>query len=213
MVGWVIGTGFGVGFLLSNKIILVCLKLFNFTGVNVVMTSPAQLINLQLYTALLVAIIVAIPILIGEIVQFVSPALKQKERRWLGWVLPISAALFLTGSLFGGWVTQFIVSIYARYSHEFRVSNIWDIQNFFQQVVMTAILMGAIFQLPLLMSGVIRSRLVSVEVFRQNRRYFYAILILITVLLPPTDILSLILLTTPLLFLYEIGLLFNVGVA
>jgi sec-independent protein translocase protein TatC len=206
-----LGIGGGLGFLFSNKILIFCLHMFNFSGVNVMVTSPVQLINLQIYTGLLCGFLAALPFFIYQTITFARPAFKEKEYRVIKKMLPLSVTLFIIGAIFGAWVTQFIIAIYSKYSTEFQVNNMWDIQKFFSQVIMTAVLMGLIFQMPIILTVLMRLGIVKRKFLASKRRYVYVILLIIGVLLPPTDILSLILLVTPLLFLFEIALLLNMN--
>jgi sec-independent protein translocase protein TatC len=201
--------GLILGFVFSNKILIFCLNLFNFSGVNVTVTSPTQLIDLSLYTSLLSGLLAALPFFVYQTCVFVRPAFSKKEYSQIKKMLPISVLLFILGSFFGAWVTQFIIAIYSRFSSEFQVSNMWDIQKFFSQVVMTAVLMGLIFQLPILLTVLIRIGLIKQKYLSSQRRYVYASLLIVGVVLPPTDILSLVLLVAPLIFLFEIALLLN----
>jgi sec-independent protein translocase protein TatC len=107
-------------------------------------------------------------------------------------------------------VNQLIITVFSKFSSTFSVSNIWDIQRFFSQVIMTAILTGFIFQMPLVLSGMIRFKLISRKYLVSKRPYVYAVLLIIAVLLPPTDILSLIILMVPLVLLFEVALLINI---
>lgn len=209
LVVFVVGILFG--FIFSNKILIFCLKLFNFSGVNIVMTSPAQLINLSIYTGILSGFLFALPFFISQLILFARPAFTKQEYGLVKLFLPLSLILFLIGTFFGAWITQFIISMFSRFSGEFQLNNLWDIQKFFSQIVMTAILMGLIFQMPLVLTALIRTGLVSRLFFIKNRPYVYTVLLIITILLPPTDIISLLLLIAPILFLFEFTLLLNIN--
>ena len=177
------------------------------------MTSPSQLINLSIYTGILSGFLFALPFFLFRLILFVRPAFTLSEYRLVKFFLPLSVVLFLAGTFFGAWITQFIIIMFSRFSGEFQLNNYWDIQKFFYQIVITAVLMGLIFQLPLVLTALIRSGLVSRLFFIKNRRYVYAVLLFIVILLPPTDIVSLFLLIAPILFLFEFTLLLNINQA
>lgn len=208
VLGFFLGGGI-VGILFSNKIILFFLKIFNFSGINIVMTSPSQLIDLSVYTGIIVGFILSAPILIYSLFEFISNALTNDEKELLKKFLPISLALFILGNIFGAWVTQLVIIFFSKYSSGFQISNIWDIQKFFSQVVVTALIMGFVFQMPLILTVLIRLGLIKRNSLVNKRKYFYTAIIIVAVLLPTTDVLSLIFETLPLLFLFEIALLLN----
>jgi sec-independent protein translocase protein TatC len=200
-----------LGIFFSNNIMLFFLKLFNFSGVNVVATSPGQLINLSIYTGLIVGLMCLLPFLFYQLISFFRPAFTKKEYKLIKKILPISLGLFLLGAVFGAWITQFVITIYSNFSASFNISNIWDIQKFFSQVIVTALLTGIIFEVPLLLTILMRLGIMKRRFLVSKRKYVYAIIVIIAVLLPPTDILSLTLITIPLFFLFEITLLLNQG--
>ena len=207
LVVFAIGAVFG--FLFNQQILIFCIKSFNFHGVNIIVTSPGQLIELSFYTSLMSGLLFAAPVLIHEILHYVRPALADTEYKILKAYAPISGVLFLLGGAFGLWITQMILVIFAKLTTNFQVSNIWDIQKFFNQVIMTSFLTGLIFQLPLILTILIRFGLLTRGYLISQRATVYSVLLIVAMLLPPTDILSLFLLTAPLLALFEITLLLN----
>src|SRR5215813_14004047 len=71
------------------------------TGVELIVTSPTQAFNLELKLALLAAIFLAAPFILGQVWLFISPGLYKHERRYaLPFVLS-SSVLFIVGGLFG----------------------------------------------------------------------------------------------------------------
>jgi len=69
--------------------------------------------------------------------------------------------------------------------------------------------MGVVFQLPIVMTILLRLKLVKKTIFTSQRRIFYAAIMIIAVLLPPNDVISLSILTLVPIFLFEIALLLN----
>lgn len=198
-----------LGIIFSTKILNIFLKMFNFSGVNIVMTSPAQLVDLSIYTGLMVGIICLAPFLLYQLISFFKAAFTKKEYKLIKKIIPISLGLFLFGLVFGAWITQFVIVIFSNFSASFNVSNIWDIQKFFSQVIVTAILMGFVFEMPLILTVLIRMGIIKRRFLAKQRRYVYAAIVVFAVVLPPTDILSLVFITLPLFFLFEITLLLN----
>ena len=173
------------------------------------MTSPSQLIDLSLLTGIIVGLILTIPYLGYHTFAFAGNALNKKEKMLFKKFIPLSLGLFVLGAIFGGGVTQWVIALYSKFSIGFAVNNIWDIQKFFNQVIITALLTGLIFQMPLALTAMMRFGLIKRSYLVRKRRYVYVGAIIVAVLLPTTDILSLFFETLPLLFLFEIALLLN----
>lgn len=201
---------FGIlGFFYYEKIITFSLKLLDLNGVNIVFTSPFQFLNLAVSSSLLIGTIITIPILIYQILVFLKPALRVNEYRTIIAFLPLSIILFLGGFAFGFLMMKYVVSVFYTKSVELNIGNMLDVSKLLSQILVTASLMGIAFQYPIAMSLLMKFKVVAYETFVKQRPIAYVIAILFAAFMPPTDILSLILLTLPLIVLFELTLLLN----
>lgn len=202
-------TGGAVGFIYYQEIINLIMRIFSLEGINIVMTSPYQFIDLAVNCGLLTGLVLALPLLGWHLIRFIRPALKAKEYRLLLTLYPLSLILFVAGFLFGAWIIQLLIGLYAKVSLEFAVENLWSLSNFLSQIILTGLLMGLVFQLPIVLTGLIRLKVLTGRQLQRSRRYVYFIILVGVALLPPNDIVSLIALTIPPLLLFELTLLFN----
>jgi sec-independent protein translocase protein TatC len=198
-----------LGFIYYQDILGFVMKRLNLAGVNLVLTSPAQFIDLAIQTGLIIGFLAATPYLIYSILQFVLPALKAKERQIILSLLPLGFALAIVGFGFGVWIEQFVISIYAQTTIDFNVGNYWDIGNFFAQFMIMGLSMAVVFQLPVALTILLRLKVIKRQQLTKHRRYVYAGIVVFAALLPPTDMLSLALVIAPLVFLFEGALLLN----
>lgn len=201
---------FGViGFFYYEKIIIFVISLLNLGEVNIVFTSPFQFLNLAVSSSLLIGTIATIPLLIYQILIFLRPALKAKEYRSVIAFMPLSIFLFLGGFTFGFFMMRYVVSIFYSKSIELNIGNMLDISKLLSQILITSSLMGIAFQYPIVMSLLMKFKVVSHTTFVKQRPIAYIVALSFAALMPPTDILSLILLTLPLILLFEITLFLN----
>lgn len=198
-----------VGFIYYQRILSFFLQFFNLKGITIVLSSPYQFFDLAVNTGLATGFVVAAPIFFYFLLTFLRPALKKKEYRLVTRLIPVSLVLFVVGFAFGAWVMQFVINLYSQTAIDFNIGNIWDISHFFAQVIIVGLCLGLVFQLPVVMTLLLRLKIVKREVFTSKRRYAYAIILIIAAILPPSDIISLIILTIVPLLLFEIALLFN----
>lgn len=198
-----------IGFIYYRPIINLIMRIFSLEGINIVLTSPYQFIDLAVNCGFLTGLIFSLPLLGFNIIRFVRPALKAKEHRLLLRLYPFSLILFIAGFLFGAWIIQLVIRLYARMSLEFSVENLWDLSSFLGQILSTGILMALVFQLPIILFGLLRLGIVQIQALKAARKYVYAGILIFVALLPPNDILSLIILSIPPLLLFEVTLLFN----
>jgi sec-independent protein translocase protein TatC len=204
---------FGVTALLAGlnykRIIVFVLARFDLQGINMVLTSPFQVIELAINIGLFMGILITLPLFTYNLLSFLKPALEKKEYQTVAGMVPMGFALFLAGFFFGIWVMNFVVAVFTKSSLEFSIGNIWDVGAFFSQMIFTGLTMGLMFQFPIAITLTIRLDLVKHEFFVKNRPYVYVLALVIAALLPPTDIFSLVILVLPLFFLFEIALYIN----
>lgn len=198
-----------IGFIYYEKILLFVLKIIRLSGINIVFTSPFQFINLSISSALLLGVLFSFPVLIYQFFSFLRPALRPKEFRLIISLLPISFILFIIGFGFGFLIMRYIINIFYLKSQELNIGNILDVSQLLSQVLLTAVLLGIASQYPVFMTILIRLGIVSTSSIARQRPFIYTAALVFAALLPPTDLLSLFLLTLPLVILFETTLLLN----
>lgn len=199
-----------IGGLLSSQYILgMILKIYHFNGISIITTSPYQFIDISFSISFLAGLVVSSPYALLRLYLFMKPALKKSERRFIISFLPLSFGLFAGGFAFGLWIMQLVINLYSHINSSFSINSFWDVQRFLSQIFFTSFLTGFVFQIPIVMSALMRLHLVTYQQFSSKRKIVYAALFFIAILLPTTDILSLVLETLPLFFLFELGLLLN----
>jgi sec-independent protein translocase protein TatC len=197
------------GFLYYQKILTFILGSFDLEGITIVLSSPYQFIDLAVNTGIATGVVIAFPLLIYYLLGFLKPALAPKEFKLVSRLVPLALVLFVVGFGFGAWVMQFVIDIYSQTALDFNVSNIWDISRFFSQTIIMGLCLALMFELPIIITLLIKLKLVKKDAIAKNRRFVYAGIVLIAALLPPNDVISLSILTIVPLFLFELALLLN----
>jgi len=185
------------------------LHLFHLQGITIVMTSPYQFVDLAINTGLVVGVTCALPVLLYFAITFVRPALRPAEYRLLLRLYPATILLFISGFAFGAWIMQFVATIYSQTTLELAIQNYWDVGLFLSQIMNTGLLVGIIFELPIILLALLQLGIVKYQTVVSYRRYIYAAIAIGAMLAPPTDILSDIILTVPPLLLFEGTLLLS----
>lgn len=203
LIAWV------VGFIYYQPIASYIIGLYNFKGVNVTFTSPFQFISLALNLGMVAGLVVVSPLVIYQFLSFIKPALRPIEYRLVLKLLPVSLFLFIAGFLFGTWMMKFIISMYSQQSTGLNIGNLWDVNKFLSQFFLTSVLLGLLFQLPIVLTILLRLGVVKHSSVVKQRIPIYALLLILVILLPPTDLLSLVMMLLPLAIIFEITLLLN----
>jgi len=198
-----------LGFIYYEKIVILILKLFNIPGINIVFTSPFQFLNLAINSAFLIGTVVVFPIFLFQILAFLKPGLNSREYKTLSSLIPLSFFLFLAGFTLGIFVMKYVVSIFYEKSQNLNIGNFLDISLLLSQTLVTAAFMGIAFQFPTAATALIRLKVIEYKSLANQRMIAYAISIIFAAFLPPTDLLSLLLLTLPLAMLFELTLILN----
>ena len=197
------------GFIFYENIIRFIVGLLRLDGVNIVFTSPFQFLSLAMTSAMLVAIIVVLPLIIYQIMSFLRPALRRNEFKIIVTFIPFSIILFVSGFGFGLVIMRYIIEIFYQKSLELNIGNFLDISNLLSQVLITSALMGLAFQFPIILTILIRLEIISYKFLENYRLWAYIASLIFAAFLPPTDLLSLFLLCLPLVFLFEVTIIIN----
>ncbi len=198
-----------LGFVYYEQIITFSLKIFRLEGVNFVFTSPFQFINLAISSALAAGIIASLPLVIFQILSFLKPALRKRERRFMMLLMPLAILLFVVGFFYGVAVMKYVINLFYQNALRLNIGNLLDVSSLLSQIITTSALMGASFEFPIVLTALMNLNVVSYQTIVSQRSFVYLLCLIFATLLPPTDLLSLALLTVPLIFLFEGTLILN----
>ena len=201
---------FVISYIFSEKIIgILFLPVRNALppGSTMVFTSLTEGFMAYLKIAFWSALTVSIPFFLYQAWAFVSPALYSNEKRFAVRFLVCALALSFAGGAFGYWVIMPVVlSITLGYISP-DLEALPRLQNYLLFSLKTIFLFGIIFEIPFSMAFLVKTKLISKNYFRRNRKFSYILLYILAVLLIPTDIFSQLLLFLPFLALYESGII------
>jgi sec-independent protein translocase protein TatC len=197
------------GFFFYEKIIKFLIDILNLSEVNLVFTSPFQFINLAIATGIATGLIFSLPLIVFQILSFLKPALRKKEYRIVMSFLPFSFVLFILGFFFGALVMRWQIDIFVGKSVSIGIGNVLDISRLLTTVIITSALMGLSFQFPIVILLLLRMKVLKPKFFGKIRPFVYVGSLIFAVLLPPDSILADILLSLPLIILFEATLILN----
>lgn len=201
--------GSSIGFLFYGKIILFIVDIFSLRGINIVSTSPFQFLNLSVSCGIATGIIFVFPLLLYQALAFLKPALKSHEFKAVLWLLPFSIMLFLGGFGFGVYIMKWQIQVFLSQSVELGIGNVLDIGSLMSMVLLISSLMGLAFQSPILLLLLMKIGVVSRETLAKWRMWVYVGAVIFVVILPVDSIVADILLTLPLLGLFELTLIID----
>ncbi len=200
---------FGVCYYFSENIFNIVrqpIQPFLPTG-GLIFTGPMDKFMAHLKISLMCAVILSCPFWLYQIWLFVAPALYKKEKSYaLGFILS-GTILFIMGSVF----TYFIVLPMAfKFLMTFGgdvdkpMISIDEYMSFFTH---TSLAFGAAFEMPLVISTLGMLGLVSQKFLKEKRRYAVMLLAIVSAIITPPDLLSMVLMLFPMMALYEISVI------
>ena len=190
-------------------------KKFNFDGSFCNQEIPFELQNrtmdgqlsMIIWTCISAGFIIAVPFILWEIWKFISPALYQKEKKYAKTFITTSSFLFFLGVLFGYYlITPLSINFLANIQVSDMVKNQIDINSYISLVKTTSIACGLVFELPVIIYFLSVMGLVSPEFLREYRKYAIVLILIVSAIITPPDVVSQIIVSIPLLILYEISI-------
>lgn len=181
-----------------------CVEAFDFNIINI---EVAGQFLVHLKVSLLLGLVVAFPYVFYEFWKFVRPALHEKEARTTGGIVFFSSLLFFIGVTFGYLVlTPFSIQFFGNYAVSETVSNEWKLTNYVSIITMIVMASGILFELPMVVYILSKLGLLTPEFMRAHRKHAFIVTLMLAALITPADVGTQVLVTIPVIFLYEISI-------
>ncbi|HHU99854.1 MAG TPA: twin-arginine translocase subunit TatC [Bacteroidales bacterium] len=177
--------------------------------------NPVELISIKLtgqFTthitiSLVAGLILAFPYVFREFWSFFRPALYEKERKYARGAVTMASLLFLAGIIFGYFIiAPLSINFLGTYRVSDLVTNQINITSYIGSVTSVALASGITFELPIVVFFLARIGVLTPEFMRKYRRHAIVVVLVVAAVITPPDVFSLILVSIPLLILYEVSI-------
>lgn len=147
------------------------------------------------------------PYILYELFRFVSPALYENEKKYSVQVVVIVYLLFVFGVLMSYFVL-FPISFrfLGTYSVAERIHSTITLDSYISTFTTLTLLMGVVFQLPVIAYVLAKLGFISSDMLSKYRKHSFIIIMLVAAIITPPDLMTLVLVTFPLYFLYEVSI-------
>jgi sec-independent protein translocase protein TatC len=157
---------------------------------------------------MLVAFVIALPIVLYQIWAFVAPGLYQHEKKLVGPLVGSSYTLFLCGMAFAYFVVfPTIFRVMAHYNAPLGAEMTTDIDNYLSFVLTMFVAFGVTFEVPIVVVLLVRMNVVTLKKLKEIRPYVIVGAFVISAVVTPPDVFSQLILAIPLIVLYEAGII------
>ena len=171
-------------------------------------TGLTEQFMIHMRTAMYAGLLVASPYILYELFRFVSPGLYQNERRYAVWIVGAAYLMFLIGTLVNYLVVfPFTVRFLGTYQVSPDVANMLTLQSYVDTLLGMSLVMGVVFELPVVCGLMGKMGLINGHLMAQYRRHaLVAILIVAAIITPTTDAFTLFVVAVPVYLLYELSI-------
>lgn len=174
---------------------------------SLITTSVTGPVFAQIKIAFDFALLAVFPVIFYHLWRFISPALQKNELRGVVSILLYSFLLFIVGILFSyfwvlPYIFQFLLGVVP-----IGVKLLPDISYAIDFITRMLLIFGIGFQLPLLMTTLVKLQIVDIATFSVYRPYFIVFAFVVGMVFTPPDVFSQIMLALPLVCLYELSIL------
>lgn len=154
-------------------------------------------------------VILSFPLLTQQVWRFVRPALKPKEVKAARGIGAATTVLFFLGVAFG----YFIISpMSLQFLGNYELSDVAariGVMSYMKTIASITLASGLIFQLPVIVYFLSKAGLVTPELLKSYRRHALVGILVVSAIITPPDLTSQILVSMPVLVLYEIGIVIS----
>lgn len=156
------------------------------------------------------ALILICPYILFELWRFISPALYDHEKRNVRWVFLLGSVMFFIGCLIG---YSLIFPMALRFLYTYSLSDVihnqLSLDSYMDNFLILIMVMGLVFEMPLISWLLSQIGLLKKSFFRKYRRYAIVVLVIAAAIITPTgDPFTLSLVFVPLYALYELSVFF-----
>jgi sec-independent protein translocase protein TatC len=158
--------------------------------------------------SLVAGLIISLPYVLWEFWRFVKPGLTDKEVRNSRGAVTIITFLFILGVLFSYFiVAPLMINFLGGYVVSASVANQIALNSYVSSITMMTLLMGLLFELPMLILFLTKIGIVTPRLLKKYRKHtIIVILIVAGVITPSPDMFSQMVVAIPLYALFEISL-------
>ena len=177
-------------------------------GGKMIVTDVTGSFFVPMKVTMLVAFIIALPVVMYQLWAFIAPGLYLHERKLILPLVVSSYTLFIIGMAFAYFlVFPTVFKFMASYNAPLGAEMSTDIDNYLSFAMTTFLAFGITFEVPVVVVVLVRMGMVSLAKLKEIRPYVIVGAFVVSAVVTPPDVLSQLLLAVPMTLLYELGLL------
>ena len=213
---WLI-LGCGVGYLCAEVFVKVIeapihdlVAVDGLKAPKLISTMPFEKFWVFIRVAVTSGLFFVVPLIGREIAAFVSPGLKANERRRIWWLTISIYVVFMLGIVIGyQFVLPMVLKAIMRFGSGGNEDPMWTISAYFNSAMGILVVSALLLELPVVMTHLSAWGWVEPETWAKGRRISIVINAIVSGVLSPPDVASMLAMMIPVQILYESGILFS----
>lgn len=179
--------------------------------ITLIALDPLEVILLKLKISVICGVIVALPLMIYYILKVVDERIRpidlNMKKSSILLIASIAVLLFIVGASYSYFI---MMPLFFGYMYQMAldagVTARWSIAPFINFVVMMTAVFGVVFELPLILSILVRRDIIKLETLKKYRRHAYVGLLVLSAFITSPDVFTQIIIGVPLIIFYEISI-------
>ncbi|MCF8227096.1 MAG: twin-arginine translocase subunit TatC [Bacteroidales bacterium] len=167
----------------------------------------AEQFAMHIVVSLIGGVIISFPYVFWEFWRFIKPAMYDKEKRTASGAVFYTSLLFMMGVAFGYYlIAPLSVHFLGNYRVSEEVVSNPTLRSYVQTVSSVVLASGIVFELPVLSYFLTKIGLITPAFLKKYRRHSLVLILALSALITPPDIFSQVMVSMPLIVLYEVGI-------
>jgi sec-independent protein translocase protein TatC len=176
-------------------------------GLQLIYLSPPEAFMANLRLALISGLVLSSPVIIYELMAFVFPGLLKEEKIFFVAVLFGIVVLFAAGVAFAYIIVfPFTIRFFLQFA-SVELEPRFTVTEYISFLFSFHLGFGVVFQLPLFTWALGKVGLISSGFLKRNRKVALLVMLVLSAVITPPDIISQVVMVFPLALLYEIGII------
>lgn len=181
--------------------------------INFQSTTMGGQFSYALWMSFLGGVVLGFPFVFYQFWSFIKPGLKSNEKNVVKGMVFYVSLLFFLGIMFGYFVVApMTVQFFGTYQITKEIKNDFTINSYMSTILSTVFYSGLFFLLPVIAYITGKLGIVSSGFLKKYRKHSIVVVLILAAVITPPDMISQVIVSIPILLLYEIGIWVVMGV-
>ena len=166
---------------------------------------PTEPFMVTLKVGVFLGVLIALPVIFFHFWKFVAPGLVEREKKVFLPALFASVGLFVGGAAFAFYGVMPLALRFFLSFGKASLEPVITINEYFSFAIRMTLMFGAVFEMPLIVLALTWAGVLSPRLLKKYRRHAIAVLAILSAVLTPADVFSMLLMLVPMYLLFEIS--------